>query len=49
MRKVYPTLYAISKKNITDCDSKGIVSPITAKVKCPHQGGIANDGRHSDE
>ncbi len=31
------------------CDSKGIVSPITAKVKCPHQGGSANDGRHCDE
>ena len=30
-------------------DSKGNMSPVGAKVKCPLQGGGANEGRHNNE
>jgi hypothetical protein len=30
------------KKNLRVCVSKGIMSPLTAKVKCPHYGGQTN-------
>ena len=40
---------SLGKKIKRVCDSKGNMSPLSAKVKCPHQGGGANDGRDIDE